>query len=96
MQMPMLLASYNCQQAHKKFWLHQKYVIHMMELTDTTPVSVSQIRPQTAHNPTLIIYSQRICNEWLDWHSHIVSWISAICDTRVRIEYTEWMFVMGQ
>ena len=57
MQMQMPLAGYHCQQSHKKFQYH-----HMMEHIDTTPVSVSQIRTQTAHDPTLSRVTQFVMN----------------------------------
>ena len=37
-------------------------VIDMMELIDTTPVSVSQIRTQTAHDPTLSRVKEFVTN----------------------------------
>ena len=36
----------------------------MMELMDTTPVSVSQIRIQTAHDPTLSRVKEFVMNGW--------------------------------
>ena len=44
-------------------------VIHMMELIDTTPVSVSQIRTQTAHDPTLSRVKEFVMNGWTATHT---------------------------
>ena len=44
-------------------------VIHMMELIDTTPVSVSQIRTQTAHDPTLSRVKEFVMNGWIATHT---------------------------
>ena len=44
-------------------------VIHMMELIDTTPVSVSQIRTQTAHDPTLSRIMEFVMNGWMAAHT---------------------------
>ena len=44
-------------------------VIHMMELIDTTPVSVSQIRTQTAHDPTLSRVKELVMNGWTATHT---------------------------
>ena len=43
-------------------------VIHMMELIDTTPVSVLQIRTQTAHDPTLSRVKEFVMNGWTATH----------------------------
>ena len=44
-------------------------VMHMMELIDTTPVSVSQIWTQTAHNPNLSRVKEFVMNGWTDIHT---------------------------
>ena len=41
----------------------------MMEHIDTTPVSVSQIRTQTAHDPTLSRVTQFVMNGWAASHN---------------------------
>ena len=43
-------------------------IIHMMEHIGTTPVSVSQIRSQTAHDPTLSRVTQFVMNGWAASH----------------------------
>ena len=44
-------------------------IIHMMEHIDTTPVSVSQICTQTAHDPTLSRVTQFVMNGWAASHN---------------------------
>ena len=41
----------------------------MMELIDTTPVSVSQIRTQTVHDPTLSRVKEFVMNGWTATHT---------------------------
>ena len=41
----------------------------MMELIDTTPVSASQIRTQTAHDPTLSRVKEFVMNGWTNTHT---------------------------
>ena len=44
----------------------------MMEHIDTTPVSVSQIRTQTAHDPTLSRVTQFVMNGWAASHNLVL------------------------